>query len=76
MSAFDSAPEDKADVDREIRIERMKRELEELSGGEMISGSVGHVHQNSRKFSWSASARGRRLLMTRISIALSSGESR
>jgi len=43
MSAFDSAPEDEADVDREIRIERMKRELEELSSGEMISGSVGHV---------------------------------
>jgi hypothetical protein len=43
MSAFNSAPEDEADVDREIRIERMKRELDELSGGAMISGSVGDV---------------------------------
>ena len=43
MSAFDPTPEDKADVDREIRIERMKRELDELSGGEMISGSLGEV---------------------------------
>jgi hypothetical protein len=43
MSAFDPTPEDKADVDREIRIERMNRELDELSGGEMISGSLGEV---------------------------------
>ena len=43
MSAFDSPPEDEADVDREIRIERMKRELEELSGGAMISGGVADV---------------------------------
>lgn len=43
MSAFDSAPEDEADVDREIRIERMKCELDELSGGAMISGSVGDM---------------------------------
>jgi hypothetical protein len=43
VSAFDSMPEKEADVDREIRIERMKRELEELSGGAMMSGSVGDV---------------------------------
>lgn len=39
MSAFDPGPGDEADVDREIRIERMKRELEELSGGSMVTGS-------------------------------------
>ena len=43
MSAFDPAREDYSDIDREIRIERMKRELEELSGGQMISGSIGDV---------------------------------
>src|SRR6266487_1759547 len=42
-SLFGPAPEDEADVDREIRIEKMKRELEDLSGGSMISGSVGDV---------------------------------
>jgi len=40
MSAFDPGPGDEAEVDREIRIEKMKRELEELSGGAMISGSA------------------------------------
>jgi hypothetical protein len=43
MSPFDSPPEDEADIDREVHIERMKRELEELSGGAMISGNVGDV---------------------------------
>src|ERR1700757_5216503 len=43
MSAFDPTPEDKADVDREIRIERMKRELEELSGSSFVSGSFGEA---------------------------------
>src|SRR5260370_42082805 len=43
MSAFGSTPENEADIDREIHIERMKRELEELSGGAMISGKVGDV---------------------------------
>lgn len=43
MCAFDPTPGDEADVDREIRIEKMKRELEELSGGAMISGSVGDM---------------------------------
>ena len=43
MPAFDSGPENCEDIDREIRIERMKRELEELSGGSMISGSFGEV---------------------------------
>jgi hypothetical protein len=41
MSAFGSPHEDKGDVDREIRIENMKRELEELSNESMISGSFG-----------------------------------
>lgn len=43
MSAFDPGPGDEADVDREIRIERMKRELEELSGGSMVTGSFEEV---------------------------------
>jgi hypothetical protein len=34
---------DESNVDREIRIERMKRELEELSGGSMVSGSFEEV---------------------------------
>jgi hypothetical protein len=34
-------PDDEADVDREIRIEKMKRELDEIAGGKMISGSFG-----------------------------------
>lgn len=45
MSPFDPAAEGERDVDREIRIERMKRELEDLSGGSMISGSFGEVPQ-------------------------------
>lgn len=43
MSPFDPTPEREADIDREIHIERMKHELEELSGGAMISGSAGDV---------------------------------
>ena len=46
MSAFGSSHpshEDKGDVDREIRIEKMKRELEELSGGSFVSGAFGEV---------------------------------
>jgi hypothetical protein len=43
MSAFSSPHEDRSDVDREIRIERMKRELDELSGGSFVSGSFGEV---------------------------------
>jgi hypothetical protein len=39
---FDDRSEPESDVDREIHIERMKRELEELSGGS-ISGRVGKV---------------------------------
>ncbi len=35
-------PDDELDVDREIRIERMRRELEELADGPMISGDVGN----------------------------------
>jgi hypothetical protein len=36
-------PDDEADVDREIHIEKMKRELDEIAGGKMISGSFGPV---------------------------------
>ena len=44
MSAVGSPHEDKGDVDREIRLEKMKRELEELSSESMmISGSFGDV---------------------------------
>ena len=39
MSALSSPHEDESDVDREIRIEKMKRELEELSGGSFVSGA-------------------------------------
>src|SRR4249920_198003 len=43
MSAAGSPHEDKGDVDREIRLEKLKRELEELSSESMISGSFGNV---------------------------------
>ena len=43
MSAFDPVPED---VDREIRIEKMKRELDDLAAGSMISGSFADVPPN------------------------------
>ncbi len=43
MSSFDPAPENDADVDREIRIEKMKRELNDLAGGSMISAGFGEV---------------------------------
>ena len=43
MSAFGSPREDNNDVDREIRIEKMKRELEELSSGSFVSGAFGEV---------------------------------
>ena len=43
MSAVGSPHEDKSDVDREIRLEKMKRELEDLSGESMISGSFGDL---------------------------------
>ncbi|MEN3367870.1 MAG: hypothetical protein V7609_13 [Verrucomicrobiota bacterium] len=36
-------PDEEADIDREIRIERMKRELDEIVGGEMRSGNFGPV---------------------------------
>jgi hypothetical protein len=36
-------PDDEPDVDREIRIEKMKRELDEIAGGEMISCGLGAV---------------------------------
>ena len=43
MPLFGPAPEDEADVDREIRIEKIKRELEDLSGGSMTSGNFGET---------------------------------
>jgi hypothetical protein len=43
MSVFDPAPEDEVAVDREIRIEKMKRELDDLADGSMISGGFGEV---------------------------------
>jgi hypothetical protein len=43
MSAFDPAGEGQADIDREIRIEKMKRELDDLTGGSMISGAFEQV---------------------------------
>jgi len=43
MSAFDPAPQDEVDVDREIRIEKMRRELDDLTDGSMISGGFGEV---------------------------------
>ena len=43
MPALSSPHEDESDVDREIRIEKMKRELEELSGGSFVSGAFGEV---------------------------------
>ena len=43
MSAFSSPYEDESDVDREIRIEKMKHELGELSGGSFVSGAFGEV---------------------------------
>jgi hypothetical protein len=39
MSDIPHPSGDEADVDREIRIEKMKRELEEIAGGKMFSGS-------------------------------------
>jgi hypothetical protein len=46
MSEVPFSADDEADVDREIRIEKMKRELEELAGGSMISGGFGDVPPN------------------------------
>jgi hypothetical protein len=43
MSGFDSTRDEEPDVDREIRIERMKHELEEIIGGPFISGSFAEV---------------------------------
>lgn len=36
-------PDEEPEINREIRIERMKRELDEISGGKMYSGSFGPV---------------------------------
>src|SRR5437667_8852063 len=43
MPLFGPGPEDEADVDREIRIEKIERELEDLSGGSMTSGNFGET---------------------------------
>jgi hypothetical protein len=50
MPAFDSRPGEEADVDREIRIEKMKRELEDLAGGSMISGAFQQVSPELEEF--------------------------
>jgi hypothetical protein len=41
MFISDQNPDDAGDIDREIRINRLKGELEELSGGKMIAGDFG-----------------------------------
>jgi len=43
MSAFNSPHKNESDVDREIRIEKMKRELEERNGGSFVTGAFGEV---------------------------------
>lgn len=43
MSDNPHPPGDEADVDREIRIEKMRQELDEIAGGKMISGHLGPV---------------------------------
>jgi hypothetical protein len=43
MLDSDSSAEDETDVDREIRIEKLRRELDDLSGGSMISGHFGEL---------------------------------
>lgn len=43
MDHIPHKPHEEADIDREIRIERMKREIDEIAGGEMGSGSFGPV---------------------------------
>jgi len=43
VSILPYPPDDEAEVDREIRIEKMKREFDELAGGTMISGGFGEV---------------------------------
>jgi hypothetical protein len=43
MSELSPTPGDESDVDREIRIERMKRELEKLTGEQFVSRGFGGV---------------------------------
>jgi hypothetical protein len=43
VSEIPPSRDDEADADREIRIEKMRRELDELAGGSMISGELGDV---------------------------------
>ena len=43
MSAFNSSPGDKRDVDHEIRIEKMKRELQQLGDEQFVSGGFEEV---------------------------------
>jgi len=49
MPLFGPAPEDEADVDREIRIEKIKRELEDLSGGSMTAAISERPRQASKR---------------------------
>jgi hypothetical protein len=46
MSELDPTAGGEGDLDREIRIARMKRELEEFAGGPMIGGSLGEFRRN------------------------------
>ncbi|PYJ90889.1 MAG: hypothetical protein DME62_16275 [Verrucomicrobia bacterium] len=49
MPLFGPAPEDEADVDREIRIEKIKREVEDLSGGSMTAAISERPRQASKR---------------------------
>ena len=68
MSAFGSPHEDKGDVDREIRLEKMKRELEELRTESMIGGSFGDMSPELVEIFLSACASSKRRSWIRISI--------
>ena len=43
MNANPQPSDEEGAIDREIRIEKMKRELDEIAGGKMRSGSFGPV---------------------------------
>ena len=68
MSAVGSPHEDTGDVDREIRLEKMKRELEELSSESVISGSLGDVSPELEEIFLERCANSKRRSWIRISI--------
>jgi len=43
MHDIPPSPDDEADIDRQIRIARMKHELDQIAGGEVITGGFGPV---------------------------------